>query len=337
MIFNLHALSIEKQIINSIKNITNQYKEIKFTTNISDNLLLMEIGISISFKKGNPKEVILSISNEREEIDGRFIICLNYWLPLCIEATRKSHSSLNLTFNICDSGGLNALSMDSHDPNQIIPNEYSMRNYYKNRYTKNPYNLKKFQRKWLKRKAILFWRGSTTGGFILNTTNDLYKLKRVKLCQLYNNNNTLNLKISKIVQNKLPKQIFIDELKKQNLWARPVIENKFSSYCFYPDIPGNALAWGSIRKYLMGNLIFKPYTQRKLYYYRFMKPWKHFIPVEEDFSDIHEKYKWAISHIEDASFIAWNGYIKANNYIRTLPEIFIKIVIEKNKNNLKNL
>ena len=319
------------KLLKSIKKITSKYKEIIFKIEISPYISLMEIGINVLVEKGNTKEVMLLISDKKEKIDGRFRVCLNYWLPLCIEASFRSKRSLKLIFNTCDSGGINALSMDSIDLKNLIPDEYSMRNYYKNRYTKNPKNFKQFQKNWLKRKTKVFWRGSSTGGIILNTTNDLYQLKRVMLCKQFNNKN-FNLKISKIVQNTLPKQIFIAELKKQNLWSRPVFEIKFSDYCFYPDIPGNALAWGSIRKYLMGNLIFKPYSERKLYYYQLIKPWKHFIPVEEDFSDLNEKYKWAISHMEDSSLIAWNGYIQANNYIKVLPEIFISILIEKNQN-----
>ena len=154
----------------------------------------------------------------------------------------------------------------------------------------------------------------------------------MKVGKLYLENDLFNFKISKIIQNQIPKQIFIEALKNDRLWSRPVLEYKFSKYCFYPDIPGNALAWGSISKYLMGNLVFKSSTKRQFYYYTFIKPWKHYIPVERDFSDLERKYEWARSNMEEASFIAWNGYIQANNYIKKAYEHLISVILEKNNN-----
>ena len=219
--------------------------------------------------------------------------------------------------------------MKNSKPNSLIPNEYSMRNYYKRRYSNNPKTFNQFKKNWLKRKNQIYWRGSTTGGGMLNTKNDLFKLQRVRLCKLHNRNISCNMKISKIVQNNVPKHILINELKKESIWARSVFENTFSNYCCYPDLPGNALAWGSIRKYLMGNLIFKSSTKRQLYYYRFLKPWKHYIPIEENFLDLEEKHSWITSHMEEAAFIAWNGYIQANDYIKNIPEYLISQILSK--------
>ncbi len=329
MIFKIRSNKIENKIKVDIKNIIRKYKYIKFEIELTKNLSIMEIEISISLQKQSPAKVIISIPDKREEITGRYSICLNYWLPNCIEAVYRSQRSLTLKFDTDDYGNSNCLSMDSEDINNLIPDEYSMRNHYKQRYNNNPMPFHKFKKNWLERQHQVFWRGSTTGGGVLNTTKDLFKLKRVILCQLYNHNNSFNMKISKIVQNNLPKQILIDELKKEKIWTRSVFENTFSKYCFYLDIPGNALAWGSIRKYLMGNLIFKSTTIRQLYYYRFLKPWTHYIPVDENFLDLDEKYSWVKSNMEEAALIAWNGYIQANNYIKNTPEYLISRILEK--------
>ncbi len=329
MIFKIHSNTIKSKLKGDIKNIIRKYKNIKFEIEITKDLSIMEIEISISFNKESPEKVVISISDTREEITGRYSICLNYWLPNCIEAVYRSKRPLTLKFNTDDYGNSNCLSMDTEYINNLIPDEYSMRSHYKKRYSNNPIPFLQFKKNWLKRKNQVFWRGSTTGGGVLNTKKDLFKLRRVILCKLYNHNNSFNMKISKIVQNNIPKQILINELKKENIWTRSVFENTFSNYCFYPDIPGNALAWGSIRKYLMGNLIFKSTTKRQLYYYRFLKPWKHYIPVEENFIDLNEKYSWAKSHMQEAAFIAWNGYVQANNYIKNTPEYLISRILEK--------
>ena len=46
-------------------------------------------------------------------------------------------------------------------------------------------------------------------------------------------------------------------LKDKKIYAKPISERIFSKYRYYPDIPGNSLAWGTIRKYRYGNLVFK--------------------------------------------------------------------------------
>ena len=329
MIIKIQKNKIENEIKDSIRNIIRKYKNIKFEIESKEDLSIKQIEIFISVNKDKPERVIILISNKIKEIKGRYSICLNYWLPSCIEAVYRSHRSLNIKFDTDDYGSDNCLSMDSEDSNYLIPDEYSMRNHYKKRYNNNPIKFNKFKKDWLKRKNQIYWRGSTTGGGILNTKNDLYKLRRVILCKMYNRNHSFNMKISKIVQNNLAKQILINELKKENIWSRAVFENKFSNYSCYPDIPGNALAWGSIRKYLMGNLIFKSSTKRQLYYYRFIKPWKHYIPIEENFLDLEEKYSWVKAHMEEAAFIAWNGYVQANDYIKNTQEYLISQIIKK--------
>ena len=328
MINIIHQNKIENKLKSKIKNIIKRYKHIKFEIEIKEYLSIMEIEIYIPIKKDNAEKVIISISNKIEEIKGRYSICLNYWLPNCIEAVYRSRRSLNLKFDTDDYGSSNSLSMDSENINVLIPDEYSMRNHYKKRYKTNPMTFNQFKIDWFKRKNQMYWRGSTTGGGMLNTKQDLFELKRVILCKSYSRNILFNMKISKVVQNNLSKQIIINELKKERIWSRAVFENTFSNYCFYPDIPGNALAWGSIRKYLMGNLIFKSNTKRQLYYYQFIKPWKHYIPLEENFLDLEEKYSWVKSHMEEAAFIAWNGYIQANNYIQNTPEYLISRILK---------
>ena len=65
-----------------------------------------------------------------------------------------------------------------------------------------------------------------------------------------------------------------------------------------------------------------------------MEPWKDYIPVDEDFIDLYKKYKWAESNTEEASLIAWNGYIKAHDYIQKVPKYFMLALI-RNMNIVK--
>ena len=72
----------------------------------------------------------------------------------------------------------------------------------------------------------------------------------------------------------------------QNLFAEKIEEKTFCNYKYYPDIPGNALSWGTINKHLMGMLIIRPASNRKLMWHGLTKPWIHYVPCCSDFSDL---------------------------------------------------
>ena len=120
----------------------------------------------------------------------RLYNCFKFWIPYSLELLKSVDKSFSLSLNASDWNNKNFLSMTSDLVTNIIPDEYSMRNHYKQRYNNHPMPFHKFKKNWLERQHQVFWRGSTTGGGVLNTTKDLFKLKRVILCQLYNHNNS---------------------------------------------------------------------------------------------------------------------------------------------------
>jgi len=256
--------------------------------------------------------------------------CFNYWIPLIVKASKIKSRTFSICIDSSDKGHPGYLNMDSEYKDKLIPDLYSMEINHKIDNNFSPLDFDQFKKIWLKKKSILYWRGSTTGK-IYSNINELNSLQRIQICNNYKNTDGLDIKITKIVQNKINIRHVRDWLISKNIFSEKIDEEDFKLYKYYPDIPGNALAWGTIRKYLMGNLIFKPYTKRKLFYYQFMQPWKDYIPVTEDFTDLNEKYQWVESNIEEAAFIAWNGYFKANDYINKVPDYFISTVC-KNMN-----
>ena len=101
------------------------------------------------------------------------------------------------------------------------------------------------------------------------------------------------------------------------------IDGVFSEYRMFPDLPGNARAWGTIFRYLDGCLIFRPVNQsRYLKYDDYIKPWLHFIPVNEDFSDLAQKAEFAIQNTMQSAYIAWNGYLAARRYLINIEAAF---------------
>lgn len=289
--------------------------------------------IYIDLLPNKNKRVKFEVSNNFDDTSNnpkRLYKCYYFWLPYCIEIADKISKSFVIELNSSDWGVDDCLSMTSLDINNIIPDEYAMYESRNFRRYNLPKNLVDFKSNWIKRKPIMFWRGSTTGHPI-SSTQSLRELNRVKTCLMYQTDEKFDMKISNIVQNKIPKQIISQWLSKNNIYSQRVNESKFMLYKYHPDLAGNnelCGSWGVIRKYLRGNLVFKPNYKSYMYYDRFLEPWKHYIPVDLEFSDLREKYLWAENHQEEAMRISWEGYCMAKNYLLNIKDYFIKTVIE---------
>ena len=289
-------------------------------------------GIIISCCQDSKKITNISLNFSRSVFKNvnamrRTKYCLDYWIPFIVKYSKHENKKFAALIDSSDEGYADYLNMDSEHKNKLIPDLYSM--ITNNEIDKNfiPLDFESFKNKWLQKKNIVLWRGGTTGGYYSNF-QDLNSLQRIQICKKYHNVNGLDIKITRIVQNGISKKEVKNWLIHHNIYSKEIKEERFESYKYYPDIPGNALAWGTIRKYLIGNLIFKPYTKRKLFYYQFMEPWKDYIPVDENFFDLNEKYEWAEKNQEETAYIAWNGYLKAHDYIKRIPEHFISVLLQ---------
>lgn len=125
-----------------------------------------------------------------------------------------------------------------------------------------------------------FWRGRAKGG-------DNY-LKRASLCALSLDH---------------PQHIDAFHVQNRNDKNYVTLEDGFKNYKYMID-PSHKGFKGRL-KYLMlsGRLIFLQCHIHKCFYEKEMHPWKHYIPLESDFSDLIEKFHWAESHPEECDEI----------------------------------
>ena len=307
----LHALNVDSLL-------QDLCVRIRLTLASSDVVSRIEIDIpkSLNDNSGNVKR----ISN-----------CFSFWIPLCLQILDRRRYSFSLNLNASDWGHADFLSMTSPDQNNIIPDEYAMFESQRLKHFSGWNSFDEFSKTWLRRKNILFWRGSTTGSPI-TSIQTLNQMKRVQVSLLYKNNVGFDIRISNIVENKIPKQIIRQWLQQKTIYGGKVREDKFRNFKYYPDIPGNNAmcgSWGTIRKYLRGNLVFKPNHESKMHYDQFMEPWNNFIPVDSDFLELDELYSWAERNQKDALRIAWNGHCIAKNYLRNIGNHFINTALRK--------
>jgi hypothetical protein len=161
----------------------------------------------------------------------------------------------------------------------------------------------------LERKKKLFWRGSTTGPFILSM-EEFRDNHRVKAClhTLRELPAHADCKIARIVQTPQEMRQEASRFLKENKILSPLVDMQdFAQYQMFLDLPGNASAWGTCLRYLQGMLVFRVAHEHELLYYEALQPCVHYIPVATDLSDLKSGVEWALLHQQEAAQIAAKG------------------------------
>lgn len=89
-------------------------------------------------------------------------------------------------------------------------------------------------------------------------------------------------------------------------------------YSILIDIEGNGYS-GRLKHLLWSHrpLLIVNRCHRE-YFFEYLKPWEHFIPVHNDLSDLLEKTKWCMENPEKANEIAENAYQFSLKYLTRL-------------------
>lgn len=103
-----------------------------------------------------------------------------------------------------------------------------------------------------------------------------------------------------------------DKYKNHNfLSAKDLVK----TYSILIDIEGEGYS-GRVKHLLWSHrpllLVDRPHKE---YYYEYLKPWNHYIPVQRDLSDLIEKTKWCLENYDEALKIAENAYQFAKIYL----------------------
>lgn len=164
---------------------------------------------------------------------------------------------------------------------------------------------------WNFRKEEIFWRGASTGYRSLLGAKTWQELPRFKLCLMADKlagTGMFDMGISQIVQIWDP--VELAEIEAANVKRPSVALHEFANYRHSVDIDGNTCSWpGLFTKLLMGIAVIKvasPQGFRQWYYDRLL-PWRNFIPLSAEMTDLPEIAEWLMTHPEEASAIASRG------------------------------
>ena len=145
-----------------------------------------------------------------------------------------------------------------------------------------------------------FWRGATTGipctyrwesveekGVLENCEHGCFGVQRVQVALRAKRLPWMNVSLVKVVQ-------FCDTfdgrqfLKHAGLMSRPLDASQWHLHRGILELDGNANAWGNRWRMASGSVVFRVESTYVNAYSRCQKPWKHYIPIHSNLSNLEE-------------------------------------------------
>lgn len=156
---------------------------------------------------------------------------------------------------------------------------------------------------WADRQRIAFWRGATTGGMF--DQPEWATIPRARLVALSRTNpDVVNARFTRLIQGAESNAAL-----RVGDWSAPEVSPVDSvAYRYLVDVDGNSTSWSRLRWLLRsGSLVLKQESEHEQWYYPQLVPWRHFLPVAPDLSDLLDRVAWARAHDAEAQAIAEEG------------------------------
>ncbi len=166
---------------------------------------------------------------------------------------------------------------------------------------------------WNERLQTIFWRGAASG---LGMDNDSWRVSpRILLtskAREINNPCLVDAKITRLSHLTPERQ---EDITALGLTSDEVPFQEFYRYRYLVDVDGYCCAWRSLfLKLATGSVVLKVQSPYLQWFYPELKPWKHYIPLSPDLSDLEDVYGWLVAHDNEVQEIAQQG----NEFIRSL-------------------
>lgn len=227
----------------------------------------------------------LTIFRFKDRLIGNSLMMLaNRWVEMAYmfkaAAQQKTFVGV-ITLNFEDCGDGHSLTFCETDVSRLIPDPgfWGTQGYQKIRD-----HFREQSTPWHLRSNRVFWRGSTTGIHFGNVLD----LPRVRMCMLFREDTYFDLAITELVQMSPDEQKMVSSL---NIIGDYVDWKDFGSYKYHIDIDGNTNSWpGLMYKLLSGGVVLKVGSDKdfKQWYYDRLIPWKNYVPVKSDLSNLRE-------------------------------------------------
>ncbi len=176
---------------------------------------------------------------------------------------------------------------------------------------------------WKQKLPLAVWRGSTTGG-VYNRDNFLAfpRSRAVTLSLEYPS--LINARFTQLVQCADTKKVM---KKFHDYFDEPYSMLKHMKYKYQILIDGNSCAYSGAYWRLFSNcVVLKQSSPNIQWYYKGLVPNVHYIPVQQDLSDLIHKIKWAKKHDREARIISQQAQQFAQGNL-TYPDILYYVYL----------
>jgi Glycosyl transferase family 90 len=171
----------------------------------------------------------------------------------------------------------------------------------------------RWQVDWAARKERIVWRGSTTGRGRISSeemaASDPSLILRTRMCLMLRATPDVDARLINVVQSAEPARDKL-RLEQADIFGNFIHPRTWCVRKFAIDVDGNSNAWSNLfTRLLAGCCVVKiasPSGYRQ-WYYDALRPWEHFVPVNADLSDLHEKIDWCRTHDRQCAEIAAAG------------------------------
>lgn len=161
------------------------------------------------------------------------------------------------------------------------------------------------KQRWEDRQARAIWRGSPTGGWF--ASYDWFTYPRSKLVNIsVHNPEIIDAKFLPCAWGQCADDVWplIQEAFPEHTDDTHFTMEDYVNFKFLIDIDGNAWSSRFVDLLRTGCVIFKVASPYLEYFDSFLIPYRHYIPVAADSSDLPEKVRWAIDHDEEVKAIS---------------------------------
>jgi len=169
------------------------------------------------------------------------------------------------------------------------------------------HRLNKMQKRypWEEKTEQLFWRGSSTDGFY--TKESWQSIPRGSLVHLgtHVRPDLIDAALVNVFPWHTDDMEWLENTFRMDRFASPV---RHLAYKYQMIMDGVTCTYpGTQWRLLSGCLSFKQQTDDVMWFFEPLIPWKHYVPVKKDLSDLVEKILWAKEHDDEARAIAQNA------------------------------
>jgi len=226
-------------------------------------------------------------------------------------------------------GACLASSTRTWDPSPAITNFLAIQQvgsgYFKVTKNSNPF------KNWEEKRTVIAWRGTVRGqhppkGHQNFTDAEIRKWMdehnfRLKAVDLARDVPFLDFQLSGKKPGNKKWVFWKDGHKGQELYPFNRIKSSeyYGSYRYHAVLCGIGAAWRFTTHLKYGNLVLLQKCDFEEWFLKYMIPWKHYILIDEDLSNLIQIAKWVQNHPEESKKIAMAGYKFFVKYLSAEP------------------